>query len=117
MKTYLDVIEEIVAFYSENVNRRSFGNNGYCAYNGTDGKQCAFARCCETIPDDFEGKSSSQVIDIIGIDILKPEYRHLTDENFWDDLQQLHDLNRNWTDDGLSYKGEFFVKRLKNKYK
>ena len=118
MKTYLDVIEETVAFYTEDVNRRSFDeNNDMCMYNGPDGKQCAFARCANEIDNYYEGQTASSVISAKGFGILKPEYRHLTNKLFWYDLQNFHDDKANFNDTGLTDDGELVVENLINKYK
>ena len=92
MKTYLDVIEETVAYYSEDVSRRSVTVGGGCLYNSENGNQCAFQRCCYPIREDLEDRSAKDVIQVFGYDILKPEYQHLTDSEFWIVLQHLHDM-------------------------
>jgi len=116
-KTYLDVINETVKYYSADPkNRRSLGEKGNCLYNGPDGKQCAFARCAEPIDSKHEGEAAIGLLIILGKDILKPEYRHLEDEIFWYKLQTLHDGDNFWTNAGLSKEGKEFVVALKVLY-
>ena len=117
MKTYLDVLNETITFYSEDVNRRSINDTDNCMYNGPDGKQCAIGRVCNDIPEKFEDKLCDTIFDQLGFNILKPEYNHLKNYKFWLDLQAFHDDEDNWDEDGLSLIGYGHYEKLKNEYK
>ena len=107
-KTYLDVLEETIAYYSEDPSRRSINPaNGRCMYNGPDGRKCGVARCCSKIPEEFESQAVSNAI---LEKYLLPEYAHLDNLEFWSRIQNLHDDKSNWDDEGLSYFGEFVSK-------
>lgn len=115
MKTYKSVIEETVAFYGEDpVGRRSLNphkvndNDPRCLYVGENGKRCAFARCVapESVDylRDYEGKNAATAIH--GLDEkrpveLHPDYAHLRNSTFWNELQYLHDTDAIWWSGGL----------------
>lgn len=115
----VDVINDTVAFYSEDTSRRSFVGEGFhqrCKYNGPDGKKCAFARFVDgTVDESLEGKSAGDVIEN-GIK-LKPEVAHIEDIPFWNGIQGLHDYGRFWDDKGLTEKGKKMVEQLLEEYK
>ena len=113
--TKLQIIDETVEFYKNNP--RSLSGT-LCVYNGPNDTKCAFSRCCEIlIPSSFEGKSAAFALRERGDYILKPEYRG-HGLMFWNDLQSLHDLPRNWelTGNKLTIEGEKAVQRLKELY-
>lgn len=112
MKTYIDVIEETVKYYSQDPNLRSVDHKGNCLYNGPDGKLCAFARYVENPKSLSEGLAVND-----NIHCLKDEYTHLDSIEFWDDLRNLHDLDGFWDHEGLSSVGLCEVNRLKNTWK
>lgn len=127
-KTKLEIIDETVAFYSENVSRRSFTIPGVfktlesCVYwNEKNGNVCAVGRCAseeglKTLHDLYEGVGIEGVADIFPVDnILKEEYKgHSVD--FWNAIQFLHDRSSYWDENGLSEMGKEYVKNLIEEY-
>ncbi len=118
MKTYVDVINETVDYYSEDpVERRSVDEtDSSCKYNGPGGRQCAFARCANPIDEKYEGDDVSMIFHFEP-NILKDEYKHLENPDFWLDIQTLHDCLVYWNDEGLSEDGRKKVDEFINKYK
>ena len=43
---------------------------------------------------------------------LLPSVSHIQDIDFWRSIQELHDCDENWDDNGLSENGRYFVKQL-----
>jgi hypothetical protein len=114
--TYLDVLNDTISYYSEDTSRRSISGSGNnCLYNGPNGKQCAFARCAKQISTKHEGKSAAHIIRILP-NILKDEYAHLTDKDFWQNLQNLHDDSECWDGNGLSVHGKRYTEDLRRRY-
>lgn len=135
--TYSDLLKETVEYYSEDPEGRRGMNGGMCSYKTEDGKMCAVGRCIihpelfqeagagdfdnllQYIPDyDFEDLAEKD-IENLGDDhegniskILKPEYKHLTDLQFWSTLQSLHDYCNFWNKKGLTEEGIIEVKKL-----
>lgn len=124
MKTYLDVINETVEFYGADPKNRLSMDGPYCLYVGPDNKRCAFSRCCSEEHISFlikkEGRQSDTILgkNDCPKDLLKSEYRHLCNPDFWTHLQSLHDneLNWNFTSGGLTAQGKKYVEFLQNKY-
>lgn len=99
--TKTEIINETVAYYSEDVNRRAIKALGSCFYHLVfDGviKQCAVGRCLidsnkvQKNVDSADDSSADAVWNTSAAldEDLKPEYRgHSLD--FWTDLQKLHD--------------------------
>lgn len=125
-KTKCEIIRETADFYH-------LGNRGYstttldCIYLDPETQnRCALGRCFDA-PDvslyelrgtiDYDG-NIEQYKDGFFINVealLKDEYKG-HDPAFWSDLQTLHDLENNWTNDGLSVKGKTKVYNLLNKW-
>lgn len=114
MKTYLDVLNETVEFYSKDTNRRSISVDNKCLYNGPEGRKCAFSRCCLNA-NFHEGVNAGFNLESLGFDILKPEYSHLLNSTFWNDLQSLHDLCKYWDKDGLTELGKSRLETIKER--
>lgn len=120
MKTKIDIINETVAFYSEDVTRRS-GDSFNCSYRNKNGNKCAVGRCLTEKSLDFifeEELNGEAMLDILGKREVefKPEYSHIKDVGFWQDLQNLHDRSSYWDKDGLTDIGELYVLDIKEKY-
>lgn len=120
MKTKLEIIEETVAFYSEDTSRRAY-KEGRCFYRDEKGCNCAVGRLINTehpkVEEVFKSTAYSFVLFCnYGFDILKEEYQ-ITDDEFWFDLQMLHDDNSHWDKKGLTERGLTFANKLKEKYK
>ena len=123
MKTKLEIIDETVKYYSEDVTRRAVPKEGGCYYHVFDqgmDKYCAFGRCMidpKISVDDTSGFNESQ--SIIGVDqdlLLKEEYRGHSNR-FWIEIQRLHDNDVYWGSDGLSADGLRYSEELKSLYK
>lgn len=123
MKTKIEIIEETVAYYSEDVNRRALGELGGCAYLTEDGRMCAVGRCEIDPPKYDEGgpaKTGSYQNGIAAADDrseikFKPEYEG-HEMKFWEDLQSLHDEDDYWNANGISERGMDYAEELKKKY-
>jgi len=114
--TELEILEETIDFYSSDTSRRSYDeDDNLCMYfDGETKNMCAVGRCLMD-PKAFQDINGS--IDIAQLTaeeldrLLKPEYRgHAM--SFWQELQGLHDVARNWGINELTEGGERFVKRL-----
>lgn len=119
----LEIIEETVKYYSKNPLKRrgaKYSNNSQvgCVYRTVRGTKCAVGRCGNSkFNFRFEGNVFSYAQQCISnLDIhLFPRYRgHGLD--FWNDIQDLHDVGDNWTDKNISEKGLKIVEFLKKKY-
>lgn len=119
-KTKLQIINETVAYYEASPSLRAT-NKGDCYYLNVNGKRCAVGRC---LRDDVEALTLNGQWDCLtDLDgpindkdsLLRPEYRRHGND-FWMDLQKLHDQNRNWTDNGLSPIGEEYAAFLRERY-
>ena len=106
LKTKLEIIEETIAFYTEDISRRSVDEFGNCQYVSENGNVCAFSRCCidPASLKPYEGYVSNRILSKLGFDCLKPEYR-IEDVWFWNRLQNFHDSSKNWNENGLTEKG------------
>lgn len=112
-KTALEIIDETVAYYSEDVSRRAIGNSiTSCSYYTEDGRMCAVGRCLQK-PENFKGnlQSAHSLNAEFGLEeIIKEEYKGHT-LSFWESLQHLHDDNDHWTETGLNEHG---LRKLEN---
>lgn len=117
MKTKLEVINETVEYYSQDVSRRAIRPDGYsCSYYTESGNMCGVGRCLEDpIAFKHSYSNASYLLDLYGFQILKEEYR-IMDTLFWRDIQILHDYTPNWTKEGLSEIGKQRWEELKQKY-
>lgn len=137
--TKIEIIDETVNYYSEDINRRSIKTItafdqtiNTCVYNGTNKTHCAVGRC---LLDKYKKRGSklpgndldmcvlTEILTGVEFDyfdynidkILSPKYRG-HDVNFWCSLQTLHDKEGNWSDSGLTERGKEYVNRLKLLY-
>lgn len=117
MKSKIEIIEETATFYNSN-NRsiiKDASGEDRCLYNGTEGKQCAFARVCINPTQLIENENASDMLNRFGQSILKEEYRGHSG-NFWDDIQQLHDMSTHWDENGLTEIGLCYKQTLIEQY-
>ena len=116
MKSKIEIIEETVAYYSEDTTRRGY-EYGECLYMTEGGKKCAVGRCMN---DYALGKLKGVVEAVDDLEnfqvLLKPEYRGHS-IRFWGALQGLHDANKNWNVFGLTSVGKVEVEELKKGWK
>lgn len=119
-KTKLQIIEETVEFYSNNP-RSINAETEQCRYVSDSGANCAFSRCCTDegktiLHKEYEGRGVGSVLLASKETFLKPEYKGHS-ENFWRDIQQLHDGHAYWVRNRLTEDGKKQVENLKYIYK
>lgn len=106
----LEVLNETVEYYSEDTSRRAVvrvGSSRTCEYLTSDGRMCAVGRCIidpENVPSVGDGNNTFYfgVKDRI---TFKPEYQGLPDD-FWAELQELHDSESCWDESGITSYGK-----------
>ena len=116
--TKLEIIEATTGHF--NLGNRATNEYSGCGYCTKDNKKCAVGRYMgpENIPGMYSGGVSnlaSELQDLCLEDVLIPEARG-HNPLFWLDLQSLHDIKSNWTEDGLSPAGEREVAIIKEKW-
>lgn len=117
MKTKEQIINETVNYYSKDTSRRALNNVGNCKYITEDGRKCAIGRVLRPSKCKKEFNCTvRKLAEILGLnnldEALLPSVRgHEVD--FWIDLQDIHDCNCNWDDDGLTESGEEEVEKIK----
>ena len=110
----LQILDETVKYYSEDLSRRALDENFMCLYKTPHGNMCAVGRCMR---DDapFEDLNTQGELTSLEIfrnveveeqdekldTLLKDEYRGVN-MTFWMSLQSLHDQSLNWEGRGLS---------------
>lgn len=122
----LQILDETVKYYSEDLSRRALDENFMCMYKTPEGKMCAVGRCMRDdapfkdlntqgellsleIIRDVEFKKQDKKLDTL----LKDKYKGVNIE-FWMTLQSLHDQSLNWESGGLSEMGEVELNRIKS---
>jgi hypothetical protein len=113
MKTYKNVLDETVEYYK--THPRALDHDRNCQYF-TEGKMCAVGRCLHN-PEIF-GDMNITAHDLFveqGMSILRPEYRGLSNTEFWTHLQELHDRHHYWEGNSLTEAGEDFYKYILNR--
>lgn len=136
LRTKTEILEETAAFYGEDVTRRAVRKPGAantsCVYKTDDDRRCAFSRCCteEGVELLHEICNSGMGINgaisslykhrlILRSDdadaLLKPQYQGHTLE-FWNDVQDLHDVNNDWDCNGITPRGQDKLNSLLSKW-
>lgn len=131
-----EIINETVKFYSTDPKRRSVNNKKEgtpnCQYVSGDGRNCAVGRCLTTKIKNKVATSTYNNSDFQGLvhgmigcewdkteenldKLLKPSYRG-HNLRFWEDLQNLHDVDDYWNETGLSADGTYDLEKLRKKY-
>jgi hypothetical protein len=107
MTIYEIIRESLDAYVPDPVNLRATDGDGGCEYHmfGAGGyvRMCAFGRCCQNpqlMPKGTPVSALPCEVDCY----LKPEYCGQEPE-FWQDIQRFHDVDDNWTKEGLSRRG------------
>jgi hypothetical protein len=116
----LKLIDETVAYYAADPQRRRAKDNSGCSYETDDGRRCAVGRClqdpryiqivvvtplaCSALPDRMQASTLDE--------LLKPEYRGYPEE-LWRLLQRLHDSTVYWNTNGLTLTGRERVDTIK----
>lgn len=110
----VEIIEETVKFYGEDVNRRCFFGDSPdygCVYTNIYGQHCAIGRCLteEALEGDPDQHANANVggvwKDMVSLDRdLLPQYRGHS-MKFWSRLQHLHDCPKFWNSRGITEEG------------
>lgn len=121
--TKQDVIKDFEAFYGSDPSRRCLDGHDRCRYRGSQDhdSMCAVGRWLDFGAWFKENMNRMAANDLIhengnGWAIFKEEVRHIQDIDFWQDLQQLHDKEVNWGEEGLSETGKGMLNALKERY-
>ena len=116
-KTKKEIIDETVAFYSEDPQgRRAYSHqHATCMYKDDSGNMCAVGRCLDpenTDPEAFEMLGDAETLFAEYHVSFKQEYQgHET--TFWEDLQSFHDTELNFDPQGgLTPQGRSVVANL-----
>jgi hypothetical protein len=113
--TRVEIINDTVAYYSEDTSRRGLSPNGEsCEYLTGEGKMCAVGRCL--LPS--ARKKVEAWVGAVEIaknlgkrdldSVLSKKYTGHA-EKFWAELQVLHDRSVYWDDKGITKEGELRV--------
>jgi len=117
----LDLLDETVKYYSEDVTRRGFNEElKMCEYKTDEGKMCAVGRCIDQNVMDYDkynrSTTAKMLISKIGQNIFKEEYRGFSFE-LWRKLQDIHDSWLNWNQNGITNRGMGNVSALRAQIK
>ncbi len=125
--TKLEIIEEIVSFYSEDTNRRSlrsYDDQNICCYKSGD-NFCAVGKCMTKESIDKLIYSKNNAVSLLEIQkrfntnldqMLEQKYQG-HEINFWISVQCFHDTHEHFKKNkGLTEKGKKYVKSLKKQY-
>lgn len=119
-KSMLEILEETVQYYSEDVRQRGVEAREGCRYLIKKGNMCAVGRCMIEPTTQMSGRVQILYVNHrVGFanleNYLKPEYRgHPV--GFWSDLQSLHDGSDYWTTTGLTKKGKDRENKIRLKF-
>lgn len=127
----LDVLNKVIEYYGENpklkrsVKANQHGEN-QCVYKGDNNTVCAFALFVKPEKRRYliENKTVQNMFgfggEYLGVetvsDFLKKEAMHITDLDFWQAIQYLHDDNLCWSTKGLTARGYSYVNRIKRDF-
>ena len=128
----LKFLEDTITYYSADVNRRCVGESSEtsprCKYSPKNAAKegvsdgCAMGRHMTAenklkADNVFVATSDSGIANVIDLnpDILPTSIVALG-KDFLGNMQELHDLDRNWVDSGLSSQGKNKVERIKKFY-
>lgn len=105
----LALLEETVAYYTEDVNRRCVVNDKQCAYAGStldkDSDGCAIGRLLDNETKLYLDRChSNRGVDQVWEHI--PENVKVYGKELLIQLQQLHDYPAHWDDKGLTIEGK-----------
>ena len=109
----IQLIDETVSAYAADPPAlRSRDNLGTCMYVTNDGRKCAIGRC---LNKKFVHQAARHNFEHI-LSQVKARYKGFS-QQFWRDLQELHDNNKNWDKNGLTEYGQTEVRYMKGTYK
>ena len=113
-----EIIRETVDFYGQDPTaRRSMDGDG-CLFQHNDGRRCSVGRC---MTKDGIKKVLSENANGDGCELEEPLDKYLKKRyrgkplEFWDNLQNLHDMPDNWDAQGLTDKGRAFLEWIRDR--
>jgi hypothetical protein len=117
--TAIELIDETVAYYSQDTSRRAVDKNGFCEYKIGD-KMCAVGRCVLKKKNTRLAGGVNNICKAghkINLEsILKAKYKGLP-QLLWIEIQSIHDVCSYWDNNGLTTEGQKRVNELKDKWK
>lgn len=105
----VELLNETKDFYSEDTSRRAVvshhDNSRGCYYSTTDGRHCAIGR---KLPKELLAELRQQVLSVCNLLEQRPEVDAIFDlpKQFLVWLQDFHDDDRSWDEEGLTPYGE-----------
>jgi hypothetical protein len=111
----LDVLDETIKFYGEDVSRRGVqDSSGGCVYRTDDGKRCAVGRMCT--PEQMEiAERCVDGVSELNHKLYRADLPTFQPRQFWSNLQCLHDDIYFWNKEGgLTDKGERAVQSFRD---
>lgn len=111
----VEILDDTVAFYSEDVSRRAVNSSGQCEYISFNGNCCAIGRKMNDADLNFIVKNHHECKRFGAVipNLQTPAIRELP-FTFWCDIQGLHDTRENWGErKGLSTKGKIEALRIR----
>lgn len=112
-KSKLEIINEVVAHFSEDPSRRATNCSGDCVYRTEDGRACAVGMFIQDscyVPS-YEGISADALLHAGNDEMLLEDYRG-HGITFWLDLQLLHDCPDYWNSEGLTDLGREYLQEI-----
>ena len=107
-QTRQELLENTIAFYSEDVTRRAFDEGaGGCMYQTEDGRNCAIGRELKS-PSTFGVATNSSTSGISCFALMSELPKRLSSmgAGFLCEIQVLHDCDLHWDTYGLTLMGE-----------
>jgi hypothetical protein len=110
------VLNDTVAFYSKNTNRRATSRGGCLYYDKDHNNKCAIGRLLNDTDMKFlkatEQLSNTSIDDIFD-DLTTKKLKELP-MNFLMDLQGFHDEDDNWDEKGITLQGKDIINQIKH---
>jgi hypothetical protein len=115
----LRILEDTISFYGEDPKRRSIESifetgSTICKYNASNGRHCAIARLIPELDRNLLPEACSASDQKILV-VLEKYYPNIPNE-FFCKLQNIHDNDLNWDENGLSFRGQDNVESIINRF-
>jgi hypothetical protein len=117
-QTRQELLNNTIAFYSEDVTRRAYDKESeQCMYQTPDGRNCAIGRELKS-PSTFGVATHSIGSGISSIELMRELPKRLSSmgDKFLNDIQMFHDKDDYWGADGLTLSGKDRVNTICNNY-
>jgi hypothetical protein len=116
----LAFFEETIKFYSQDTSRRAMDSMGTCVYiDPRTGNKCAIGRWLDNTTSSLSILDNHSVDMLYNANELSPKLHELG-RKFLVEIQELHDIESHWDENGLSVYGlmkvERFRKRIEENY-